>query len=237
MQETPTLPMTPPADPAAVPPLRHGDRLTRDEFERRYIAMPHVKKAELIDGVVYMPSPVRYRRHGLPHGHLHTWLGVYEAATPGVKGTIDTTVRLDLGTEPQPDSMLFIDPARGGQVRISTDDYVERGPDLAAEISASTAGLDLGGKLLAYQRNGVCEYIVWRVPEQQLDWFVLRGGRYETLPPDADGVFHSEVFPGLWLDAAALLRGDLAAVLTCVQKGTATPEHAAFVDRLAATRY
>ncbi len=236
MQETPTLPVTPTADFSPVPPLRDGERLTRDEFERRYHAMPHVNKAELIDGVVYMPSPVRSRQHGRPHNHLGGWLFTYEAATPGVESNSNATVRLDLGNVPQPDSMLFIDPARGGQVRISADDYVERGPELAGEISASTAGLDLGGKLLAYQRNGVCEYIVWRVPERQIDWFVLRGGRYELLTPDADGVFRSEVFPGLWLDAPALLRGDLAAVIACVQRGTATPAHTAFVDRLAATR-
>ncbi len=234
MHETLTIPATPSADPSHVPPLRHGERLTRDEFERRYEAMPHVNKAELINGVVSMPSPVR--AHGRPHGHLHTWLGVYEAATPGVEGHIDATVRLDLGNEPQPDSMLFIDPACGGQARISADDYVENGPELAADIAASTAGLDLGGKLLAYQRNGVREYIVWRVPERLLDWFVLRDGRYESLAPDAAGVFRSAVFPGLWLDAPALLRADLTVVLACVQRGTATPEHAAFANRLAAPR-
>jgi hypothetical protein len=215
-----------------IPPLRHGERLTREEFERRYSAMPHVKKAELINGVVHMPSPVRSRQHGRPHSHLHTWLGNYEAATPGVESNIDTTVRLDLGSEPQPDSMLFIDPARGGQVRIGADDYVEHGPELAAEIAASSAGFDLGEKLLAYQRNRVREYIVWSVLERQLDWFVLRGDRYEPLTPDAEGVFRSAVFPGLWLDAPALLRGDLAAVLACVQKGTATAEHATFVAKL-----
>ena len=119
MHETHVMPPSPLADVVPVPPLRHGERLTRDEFERRYSAMPHLHKAELINGVVYMPSPVRSSLHGRPHGHLHTWLGVYEAATPGVQGNIDTTVRLDLGNKPQPDSILFIDPARGGQVRIA----------------------------------------------------------------------------------------------------------------------
>jgi hypothetical protein len=40
-----------------IPPLRDGDRLTRDEFLRRWDAMPDVKWTELIDGVVHMPSP------------------------------------------------------------------------------------------------------------------------------------------------------------------------------------
>ena len=236
MHDTSTIPLAPPADSLAIPPLRHGERLTRDEFERRYAAMPHVNKAELINGVVYMPSPVRSRQHGRPHNHLGTWLGNYEAATLGVESNSNATVRLDLGSEPQPDLMLFIDPARGGQARLSADDYVENGPELAAEIAASSVALDLGERLLAYQRNQVREYIVWRVLDRQIDWFVLRNGRYEPLAPDAEGVFRSEVFPGLWLNAAALLRGDLAAVLACVQQGMTTPEHAAFVERLAAIR-
>jgi hypothetical protein len=234
MHETHAVPPSRPADAPPVPPLRHGDRLTRDEFERRYDAMPHVKKAELINGVVHMPSPVRFDHHGRPNHLLGGWLFLYEVATPGVLGGVNVSVRLDLGNEPQPDSILCIDPARGGQMRISADDYAENGPELAGEISASSAALDFGDKLLVYQRNGVREYIIWHVPKQQVHWFVLRGGRFEPLAPDAAGVFRSEVFPGLWLDAPALLRGDLAAVQACIQKGIATAEHAAFVERLRA---
>src|SRR5262245_51963059 len=124
-----------PTDPPAdwVPPLEPGDRLTRDEFERRYDAMPRLKKAELIEGVVYMPSPVRHRRHGRPNLHLAGWVAAYEAATPGVEGADNGTARLDLDNEPQPDVLLLIDPARGGQARISSDDYVEDAPELVAE--------------------------------------------------------------------------------------------------------
>ena len=116
--------------PDPVPPLQNGDHLTRDEFERRYDALPHLKKAELIEGVVYMPSPVRQRRHGRPHLHVNTWLGTYEASTPGVEAGDNSTIRLDLDNEPQPDALLFIDPARGGQARISADDYLEGAPEL-----------------------------------------------------------------------------------------------------------
>jgi Uma2 family endonuclease len=220
--------------PDEVPPLEPGDRLTRDEFERRYDAMPELKKAELIEGVVYMPSPVRQRHHGRPSRHLSTWLGNYEAATPGVEGGDNSTVRLDMPNEPQPDAVLFIDPARGGHARISTDDYIEGGPELVAEVTASTASYDLHTKLDVYRRNGVREYIVWRVRDRQVDWFVLHGDRYERLAPGPDGLLRSEVFPGLWLDAEALLRNDLARVLAVVQQGTASPEHAAFVARLVA---
>jgi len=220
--------------PEPVPPLEPGDRLTREEFERRYDAMPGLKKAELIEGVVYMPSPVRLRRHGQPHADLITWLGTYRALTPGVSSADNTTVRLDLDNEPQPDALLFIDPARGGQARVSDDDYVEAAPELVAEVASSSASFDLHAKLNVYRRNGVREYLVWRVLDNAFDWFAFRQGRYEPLSPAADGLLESEVFPGLWLDAAALLRGDLARVLDTVRRGMASPEHAAFVARLAA---
>lgn len=215
-------------------PLEPGDRLTRAEFERRYEAMLYLTKAELIEGVVYMPSPVRQRRHGRPHAHLIAWLVQYEAGTPGVEVGDNSTARLDLDNEPQPDALLLIDQARGGQARIGTDDYIEGAPELVAEIASSSASYGLHTKLHVYRRSGVREYIVWRVLEQAVDWFVLRDGQYEPLLPGSDGVLRSEVFAGLWLDPAALLRGDIAAVLTAVQQGMASPEHGAFVARMSA---
>ena len=220
----------PPTD--APPPLEPGDRLTRDEFERRYEAMPRLKKAELIEGVVHMPSAVRLDCHGQPDSDLATWMGVYRAATPGVLGGANTTVRLDLDNEPQPDALLMIDPAHGGQARISADGYVELAPELVGEVSASSASIDLHAKLHVYRRSQVREYIVWRVLDQAIDWFVLRQGRFDRLESGADGLLRSEIFPGLWLDPDALIRGDLSRVLAVVQQGIAGAEHAAFVDRL-----
>src|SRR5262245_42513951 len=215
-----------------VPALENGDRLTRAEFERRYEAMPHLKKAELIEGVVYVPSPVRHRQHGSPHAHLIGWLFQYAANTPGVEVGDNSSVRLDLDNEPQPDALLFIDPACGGQVHISDDGIIEGAPELVAEVASSSVSYDLHVKLHVYRRNGVREYVVWRVLEQAVDWFVLRNGQYEQMAVDAQGLVHSEVFPGLWLDPAALLRGDLATVLAIVQQGLASPEHATFATRL-----
>jgi Uma2 family endonuclease len=214
-----------------VPPLENGDRLTRAEFECRYEAMPHLKKAELIEGVVYVPSPIRLNRHSRPHVQMAGWLAAYEAATPGTLAGDNGTVRLDLDNEPQPDLLLLIDPAKGGQARISSDDYVEGAPELVAEIASSSVSYDFGAKLNAYRRNGVREYVVWRVLDREIDWFVLREGRYEPLSLDS-GLYKSEVFPGLWLDPAALSRGELAAVLKTLEKGLASPEHAAFCARL-----
>jgi Uma2 family endonuclease len=212
--------------------LESGDRLSRAEFERRYDAMPGLKKAELIEGVVYMASPVRHRHHGKPHGQLTTWLGTYAAGTPGVEFSDNTSVRLDLDNEPQPDALLFIDPARGGQARISANDYVEGAPELVAEVAASSVSYDLNLKLNVYRRNGVREYVAWRVLNEEIDWFVLRDGDYAKLTPGTDGFLKSQVFPGLWLDSAALVRGDMITVLATVQRGLSSAEHTALVERL-----
>ena len=228
---TPFLPDNEPS-PELTPPLEPGDRLTRSEFERRYDAMPHLRKAELIEGVVHMPSPVRYRRHGRPHALLMGWLIHYEAETPGVETADNSTARLDLDNEPQPDAVLLIDPARGGQARISEDDYIENAPELVAEVASSSVSIDLTTKLQVYRRNGVREYVVWRVLDRAVDWFVLRDGQYARLVPDEEGLLRSETFPGLWLDVPALLRGEVAGVLAAVQRGLTSLEHNAFAVRL-----
>jgi Uma2 family endonuclease len=228
-----------PAEPTelseAIHPLENGDRLTRAEFERRYEAMPHLKKAELIEGEVYVGSRVHHRRHSKPHSQIHGWLSVYVAGSPGVEAGDNGSIRLDLDNEPQPDAYLMIAPERGGQARISEDDYVEGAPELVAEIASSSVSYDLGKKLNSYRRNGVCEYIVWRVLDREVDWFVLHEGRDEPLPPAPDGLLRSTVFPGLWLDPAALIRGDLATVLAVAQQGLNSPEHADFAAGLRKT--
>jgi len=224
-----------PSSSPPVPALANGDRLTRREFERRYAAMPDVKKAELIEGTVYMPSPVHATAHGEPHAHLITWLGVYAAATPDVEVADNATVRLDLDNEPQPDALLRIDADHGGRSRISSDDYIEGPPELIVEIAHSSAAYDLHDKKQAYRRNGVPEYLVWQIEDDRVDWFVLEEGEYLSLSPDDEGRLASRVFPGLVLDAAALLAGDFAAVLSAVQAQMGTDPHQAFVERLSQT--
>lgn len=141
------------------------------------------------------------------------------------------TVRLDLDNEPQPDALLRLEPAAGGHSRVNEDDYIEGAPELIVEIAASSASYDLHEKLRVYRRNGVQEYVVWRVYDKQVDWFRLVNEDYVSLAPDASGVIHSQVFPGLRLAVSALLAGDLAAVLAELQQGLGTAEHAAFVER------
>jgi hypothetical protein len=156
---------------------------------------------------------------------------MYRAHTPGVRVGDNSTIRLDLNNEPQPDGVLLIEPERGGQVTF-TDGYITGGPELAAEVAASSVSIDRNAKFRAYQRNDVREYLLWRVEDRATDWFVLRAGRYELLPAGTEGIIRSEVFAGLWLDPQALIETDLLRVLAVVQQGIASPEHAAFLARL-----
>lgn len=224
------------AGAAHVPELQFGDVLTREEFERRYDAMPGLKKAELLEGMVYMPSPVRHRQHAKPQVILLGWLSTYWAATPGVEASDNPSLRMGLKNEPQPDACLFILPECGGQVALDEEGYLEGPPELLVEVSASSAAYDLHIKKRVYLHAGVREYLVWRVEENALDWLVLRKGEYAALRPDRSDVLKSEVFPGLWLDARALLNGDISEVLKTLQAGLASKEHAAFVRKLARTR-
>ena len=213
-----------------IPPLVDGERLSREEFHRRYLAMPHVKKAELIDGVVYMPSPVRSDLIAAPRLDLCGWLGRYRWETPGLRGGSHSTIRFEGDNELQPDVMLMIDGPRG-QAMLDADDYIAGGPELLAEVAASFTSKNLDKRKCVFLDNGVREYVLVRTQQGAIDWFVLRDGKYESLLLD-EGVYKSEVFPGLWLDPAALLRGDGVAVLATLQRGLASAEHAAFVERL-----
>lgn len=219
----------------AIPPLENGDHLTRAEFERRYELMPSIKKAELIEGIVYMPSPVR-ATHSEAHAHVLGWLAVYCAATPPVRLGDNAMVRLDVDNEVQPDALLRLDPTHGGRSRISEDDYIEGAPELIVEIAASSASYDLHQKLSVYRRNQVQEYIAWQVHDRRIDWYRWREGEYARLTLNDEGIVGSEVFPGLWLHVEAMLNGDLAKVLGELQKGLASAEHETLVQKLRASR-
>ncbi len=214
------------------PPLCNGDRLTADEFLRRYEAMPDCENAQLIEGVVYiMSSPVSHVNHSNPHFNLIGWLSLYASATPGVEGGDNGTLRLDMRNVPQPDAYLIVLPSHGGQAQMEGD-YIRGAPELVAEVSATTVSIDLHAKRNAYRRNGVREYVVWRVFDEEIDWFVLRAGKYARLALAPEGCYKSEILPGLWLDAAALIRGDMSTAARVAQQGLASTEHPEFVARL-----
>jgi Uma2 family endonuclease len=221
--------------PAAPPPLEPGDRLTRAEFERRYAAMPGLKKAELIEGVVYMPSPVHHL-HSQAHSNIMTWLGVYRSQTPELYLNDNATVRLDLDNEVQPDALLRLAESVGGQSWLSDDGYIEGAPEFVVEIAGSSVSYDLHQKREIYRRSGVREYLVWRVYDNALDWFVLRQEIYQPLTPDESGCIESTLFPGLRLLVSPLLADNMVAVLAELQKGLASDAYTTFARNLQAVK-
>jgi Uma2 family endonuclease len=221
--------------PSQIPPLEPGDHLTREEFERRFDVTPGLKKAELIEGIVYMAPPVKIGSQSRPQMILVSWAGAYWAGTPGVSGGDNPSLRLDSDNMPQPDVMLYVEPSYAGRVRIE-DDYIVGGPEFVAEVSSSTVSFDLNTKLRVYQRNAIQEYLVWRVRDDEVDWFELRDGKYTRMSEGPDGILRSNVFPGLWLDWRAVVRLDPAKVLEVLKDGMATPRHAEFVKTLAARK-
>jgi Uma2 family endonuclease len=219
--------------PDSWPSLENGDRMDREEFHRRYKLRPDIKKAELIEGTVYlMSSPVRAKAHGGPHKLIIYWLASYERRTPRVNSWIDTTLRLDGGNEPRPDAVLRLDEACGGRSRVAPDDYLEGAPELIVEIAASSVSIDLHAKKKAYRQAGVREYLVWRTEQGALDWFVLREGAYQPLAPDAQGVIESEIFPGLRLSVVDLLADRLEETAVELERGLDSDAHRAFVEQL-----
>ena len=197
----------------AAPTLAEGDRMDREEFHRRYLLRPDLHRVELIEGVVHMPMPISWTDHADPHKFMVTWAGIYEARHPGIKAGTPASVFLDGRNQPEPDALLF---SKASGI-LGADGYLHGAPEVVIEIANSTLTRDLREKKDAYERNGVREYIVWRVQDYAIDWFQLRNGRFERREPDADGIIESEVFPGLRLNVTKALEGDLAGVLAEVR--------------------
>jgi Uma2 family endonuclease len=219
----------------ALPPLlREGDRLDSAEFLRRWEAMPDLKHAELIDGVVFsMPSPVGLN-HATMCGRMCGWLCGYTDGTPGCAVGVEATWVMGAADVPQPDLFLRILPEFGGQSGESGA-YGARAPELVVEVSGSTLSRDLGAKLELYRRVGVREYLSVLLSPQQIIWRELARGRYREIKPDEDRLMRSRIFPGLWLDPGAVW-STRKSVRDAVQKGIVSEDHAAFVRRLAAVR-
>jgi hypothetical protein len=227
-----TVQRRPAAPDRQIPPLAAGQHLGQAEFLRRYEATSPDFKAELIGGVVHVPSPVG-PQHGVSTADIIGWLVNYRARTPGTQVLDNATTAMDELGVPQPDAQLRILPERGGQTR-DTGKYISGAPELVAEVAKSSRAIDLGSKRADYERAGVQEYVVVAIKPGEVHWHVRRGRKLARVRPGRDGLYRSKVFPGLWLDPAALLRGDIAGVLAALDRGLATPEHADFVACLAA---
>ena len=220
-----------PPSPPAIPLLVDGQRLGQAEFMRRYELTPPGFTAELIGGVVYVASPLG-REHGGSSLEICGWLAWYRARTPGIEALADATTVMDEIGVPQPDAQLRIRPKYGGQSR-DEGKYVGGAPELVVEVARSTRAIDLGVKRDDYERAGVQEYLVVTLDPDDIHWFHRRGRKLVRMRRDRDGIYRSKVFPGLWLDPVALLNGDIAAVFATLDRGLASPEHAAFVAQLA----
>ena len=218
-------------EPVTVPPLIAGERLDRATFHERYEAMPPQTRAELIGGVVHMPSPLS-PDHAFTNAPVALWLGLYQRSTKGVRTAINASLFLDDRAETQPDVLMLIRPELGGQTR-REQGYLAGGAELVVEIARSSRKIDLGPKYRDYERAGVLEYLVVALDPDEIHWFVRRVDRLERLAPGPDGFYRSEVFPGLWLDPQALFFEDLDGIIATLNLGLATPEHADFVARLA----
>lgn len=214
-------------------PLFEGDRLSASEFLRRWEAVPDLKYAELIDGVVFLGSPLSLD-HGTAHHEVGFWLGTYRSRNPGTKAGTDTTWVMGPNDVPQPDLFLRILPGWGGQSSESPDGKYGAGtPELIVEITGSSRSRDLGAKKELYRQAGVCEYLTVELAPGKITWRQRVRGRYRELAADEDGILRSRVFPGLWLDPDGLWRGES---LATAERGLQSREHRAFVERLAAAR-
>lgn len=179
-----------------------------------------------------MPSPVT-NLHMMFQSDVSTWLGVYRAQTPGVEHGTTGTVVLDDDNEPQPDAILR--RISGGNSEVDDKGYLIGSPELHVEVAYSSVSIDLHQKRRACERAGVQEYLVVLIREPGVKAFRLEDGKYREVAPDTDGVWRSEVFPGLWLNVRALLDRDGKALLETLQQGIATDDHRAFVERLQAS--
>jgi Uma2 family endonuclease len=220
-----------------LPPLVEGQQLDQATFHALYEAMPERVKAELIGGIVRMASPVH-------NDHVRALRLVYVSLDyfadrvldgEALEAMSDVTTILSPRDEVQPDVQLRIRAEYGGMTR---DDpgYIAGTPELVVEVSGTSRNTDLGRKRDAYGQAGVSEYIVVDLENGEVIWHVLRDGQLIRVDPDADGFYRSVTFPGLWLDPAALLANDRRQFRRVIDRGVASPEHAAFLIRLAAAR-
>ncbi|MCC6361941.1 MAG: Uma2 family endonuclease [Bryobacterales bacterium] len=218
------------ASSPTVPRLVTGLRMEREEFLRQWRQIPSLKNAELIDGTVYVASPVS-AEHARYDALVQGWLFLYAANTPGVEHTVNGTW-LTLSSAPQPDAALCIRPEHGGQSRMGGD-FPVGAPELAVEICLASTEHDFGPKLALYQLAGVREYITIDLLGKQIVWRILNDGSYREIS-SVDGIVRSITFPGLWLDTPAFWRIDRPALISTLERGLSTSAHGAFARRLEA---
>jgi Uma2 family endonuclease len=223
--------------PAVTEPfLYDGQRLDQPTFHELYLKTSERFRAELIDGVVHLRNGRVSSRHGQSHSALIGFLFQFSLDTPGTRAMGRVTVIFGPKSELEPDIMLLIGRDSGGRMQTNPEGILVGTAELVIEIGDDTLEIDLNAKKADYERAGANEYLVLDVPNRRFRWFVNRGGRFETLPRDEDGLYRSPTFPGLWLDPEAFLRDDGLAVMATLRRGLESPQHADFVERLRQNR-
>ncbi|MFT3878951.1 MAG: Uma2 family endonuclease [Gemmatales bacterium] len=211
-----------------LPLLYDGQRLDRETFHRLYEASPELKRVQLIEGIVHMPSPMRFVQHANPQTCINGWLFCYSSQTPGVRNGGSATLKIDTENEFEPDGMLFYDQ---GQLVIADDGYLEGVPELVVEVSASTISVDSKEKFRVYEKQGVKEYLLWNTQADTITWFARNKNKFVAMKPNRAGIIQSKTFPGLWLDVAAMLEGDLTQVMKTLNEGLTSGPHVKYVKR------
>jgi len=195
-----------------VHPLENGDHLTASEFLRRLENMPELKKAELIQGIVYMASAVGFTHHAEPDGVIQGWLSFYASKSKDVRHATNSTLRLSPDDVVQPDGLLV----KTDTVQFDEKGYLSGPVEFVAEIEASSASIVAREKLDTYRRSGVKEYLLWRTRDSVIEWWHLEDDDYLLLEPDQAGNIQSREFPGLALNVEPALNLDSAGVLSAL---------------------
>ena len=216
------------------PELITGMRLELDEFIARWEALPDLKFAELIDGIVFVPPP-RSIEHGQRASILNWWLFLYVEDKRGCDALSNVTCTM-LGQSPQPDVLLRLTEEFGGK-SIDKGYLLDGAPELVVDICETSTEIEFGPKLALYQRAGVREYItIQTLPPPRIVWRVLVDGSYREIQPDGQGILRSQCFPGLWLDTEALWAGDRKRMRDTLNAGLDSPAHREFAERLTKRR-
>jgi Uma2 family endonuclease len=200
--------------------LENGEHLTVVDFLRRYEEETGLRKCQLIEGTVHMPSPVRADAHAEPDNLIQFWLATFAYSKTGLKAGVkaytNATLVLDQENAPQPDAILCSTPKPQHRVWLDSRGYLCGAPEFICEIADSTRSIDMHEKKRAYRRAGITEYLVWLTEEKTVVWYHLEDGDYKALAADKQGLLHSRVFSGLILDTKALLKRDGARLVAAL---------------------
>ncbi len=191
----------PPAvEPPATPPSPPGG--TSMTYEQFLDWLDEDTLAEWVDGKVVMASPASDRHQEIAaflFELLRTFVKVHAL---GVVRHAPFQMRLNRPSGREPD-LLYVAAAHRDRIK---ETYLDGPADLVVEIvSPESAGRDRGDKFYEYQAAGIPEYWLIDAEREAAEFYQLdERGRYQLVPADANGVYHSRTLAGIWLRVAWL---------------------------------